>query len=219
MRQRYFIPMFLAGLFLGLAVNGKAFELVQGGVQGGVVPGTRNIVTGSGMKEIHLNTGAAFQRQLQDLQTLLDRIHLLTREGLQPAKSMKSREGFRELAVRWVVSGPSEQQDRERELIMAVIRHLQAVKAIYPGDHQYNVRLFSELVGIISGQNGVEIADPAFERPYGALAVPAQFLQPGHRGVLGAVLDVLQDSDYVVRPQVKQWFERPAWLRWFNSSV
>lgn len=211
--------MFLAGLFLGLAVKGEAFELVQGGVHGGVVPGTRNIVTGSGMKESHLNAGAALRRQFEDLQMLLDHFHLLTREGLTPAKSTKSREGFRELAVRWVVSGPSERQDRERELIMAVIRYLQTVKEVSPGDHQRNVRLFSDLVGVISGQNGVEIADPAFERPYGSLAVPPQFLQPGHRGVLGAVLDVLQDSDYVVRPQVRQWFERPAWLRWFNSSV
>jgi hypothetical protein len=226
----FFIPMLLAGLFSAIAVNGMAFEQVQGGVHWSPFVGKGHQDSslylqqawrehGSGMKAIGVNAGKVLSHQVQDLQTLLDRIRMLNQKDIPLAKALQSSELFREGLVKFAFSDPGERQSHERALVMAMIRYLQAAKVVAPDDHHRNLRFFSDLVGVISDQSGVEIADLAFAEQNGAFTVPAQFLQPGHRGALGAILDTLQDSNYVVRPQVKRWFERPSWLRWFDSAV
>ncbi|MEW6515460.1 MAG: hypothetical protein AB1439_00960 [candidate division FCPU426 bacterium] len=109
--------------------------------------------------------------------------------------------------------------DREREFVMAMVRYMQQTRAYAPADHDRNLRFFSDLLGSVSNVRSVQIADATFSGFTAPFTVPEQFLKPGRRGALGAILDTLQGSSYVVRPQVRHWFERPAWLRWFDSAV
>jgi hypothetical protein len=228
--HRLFIATLMAGLFFSLAVNGRAFEQSQGGVNWSPYLGTGNAggslylqkvwrAHGSEAKGIGVKAGTALSYQVQDLKTLIDRIHLLRYEDIPLAKAIQNSELFREVLSKLEFSDSRERQSHERALIMAMVRYLQAARVVSPDDHQRNLRFFRDLVEVISGHSGVEIADLAFADQAGAFRVPAQFLQGGHRGALGAILDTLQDSNYVVRPQVKRWFERPSWLRWFDSSV
>lgn len=221
MRYRNFIPLFLAGLLLSEAVNVAAFGQITGGVQGNPFIGQS---ASDNLKKLPLikDNPAPPSRQARDSQGLLDSIRLLTQENSPLAQAMQSNGALAEVLRGLALphpGKPGERQNRERELVWMMLRYMQSAKVVSPEDHQRNLRFFGGLVGILARRSGVQIADLPDQDRSRAFVVPARFLQPGHRGILGAILDQLQDSDYVVRPQVRRWFERSDWLRWFDSSV
>lgn len=121
---------------------------------------------------------------------------------------------------------PAEVRKAQRAFTAGLIRFLRT--ASYTGEQarEQDLWLFSELSGAVSAAPSMEIGRSFREpgrsggfAPGRVFRAPRSLTVPGHRGQLGALLDLLEGTEVQVRSEIAGQFDRRTIRRTIGSSI
>lgn len=115
---------------------------------------------------------------------------------------------------------------RHRTFTAGLIRFLRTASYADERSREQDLWVFSELSGALNPDVGMEIGRsvrrtgrPGGTAPGRVFRAPRSLTVPGHRGQLGALLDLLEGTEVEVRPGIADRFDRRAIRRTIGSSI